>query len=48
MDLKRTKTKGKFYKNLFCIVSIIDSELDVMKKILPTRESIYIELVFRK
>ena len=34
--------------NLVCIVLIIGSELDIIKKSFITRRSIYIELIFRK
>ena len=44
----RVRPKGRFHENLVCIVLIIGSELDVMKKSLTTRESTYIELIFRK
>ena len=42
----RARPEGIFYENLVCIVLIIGSELDIMKRSLTTRESTYIELVF--
>ena len=44
----RARPEGRFYENLVCIVLIIGSELDIMKKSLTTRESTYIELIFHK
>ena len=44
----RARPEGRFYKNLVCIVFIIGSELDIMKKSFTTRESTYIELIFHK
>ena len=44
----RARPEGRFYENQVCIVLIIGLEIDVMKKSLTTRESIYIELFFVK
>ena len=43
----RARPEGRFYKNLVCIVLIIGSELDIIKKSLTTHESIYMKLIFR-
>ena len=40
--------EGRFYENLVWIVLIIGSELDIIKKYLTTRKSIYIELIIPK
>ena len=43
-----TRPESSFYENLVCIVLIIGSELDIMKKSLTARESTYIKLIFHK
>ena len=43
----RARLEGRFYENLVCMVLIIGTEFDIMKKSFTTRESIYIELIYR-
>ena len=42
------RPESRFYENLVCIVLIICSELDIVKKFITPRESTYIELIFHK
>ena len=44
--LYKARPEGRFYQNLVCIVSIICSELDMVKKYPTPRESTYTELIF--
>ena len=44
----RARPQGRLYENLVCIVLLIGSELNIMKKYLIARERTYIELIFRK
>ena len=44
----RTRPEDRFYETIVCIVMIIGSELDIVKKSHTTRESTYIEQIFRK